>query len=287
MQVVRRGRRPTRSPFDVLDRDQAHPRGAGAAAAGRQDGARPQSRQLLRRDRAGRVLSRRTSCRASTSANDPLLQGRLFSYLDTQLIAPRRRRTSTRFRSTAPKCPMHNLQRDGHMRAWRSPRGASPTSRTASTRPVRARIRRAASRSFAALEENGAKERIRAEQLRRPLQPGAPVLALDDRAGAAPHRQRASRSSSARSRRSRSGAACWAISRSSTRISATRVAAALGMEGQAEAIAPALEVEHRGRALPGAEPDREGAEVDRRTQGRRARQRRHRRQAAREPARSA
>ena len=47
-------------------------------------------------------------------SNDPLLQGRLFSYLDTQL----KRLGSTNFHQlpiNAPKCPMHNFQRDGHM----------------------------------------------------------------------------------------------------------------------------------------------------------------------------
>lgn len=47
-------------------------------------------------------------------SNDPLLQGRLFSYLDTQLS----RLGSPNFNQipvNAPKCPMHNLQRDGHM----------------------------------------------------------------------------------------------------------------------------------------------------------------------------
>ncbi|HEX3864329.1 MAG TPA: catalase [Stellaceae bacterium] len=47
-------------------------------------------------------------------SNDPLLQGRLFSYLDTQLI----RLGGPNFQQipvNAPKCPWHNLQRDGHM----------------------------------------------------------------------------------------------------------------------------------------------------------------------------
>ncbi|MET0588727.1 MAG: catalase [Novosphingobium sp.] len=47
-------------------------------------------------------------------SNDPLLQGRLFSYLDTQL----KRLGSANFHQipiNAPKCPMHNFQRDGHM----------------------------------------------------------------------------------------------------------------------------------------------------------------------------
>jgi len=46
--------------------------------------------------------------------DDPLLQGRNFSYLDTQLKrlgGP----NFTQIPINAPKCPMHNLQRDGHM----------------------------------------------------------------------------------------------------------------------------------------------------------------------------
>jgi len=47
-------------------------------------------------------------------SNDPLLQGRLFSYLDTQ----RSRLGTSNFHQlpiNAPKCPMHNFQRDGTM----------------------------------------------------------------------------------------------------------------------------------------------------------------------------
>ncbi|WP_411834447.1 catalase [Pseudoxanthomonas mexicana] len=47
-------------------------------------------------------------------SNDPLLQGRLFSYLDTQLI----RLGGPNFHQipvNAPKCPFANHQRDGHM----------------------------------------------------------------------------------------------------------------------------------------------------------------------------
>jgi catalase len=47
-------------------------------------------------------------------SNDPLLQGRNFSYLDTQL----KRLGSPNFTNipiNAPKCPFHTLQQDGHM----------------------------------------------------------------------------------------------------------------------------------------------------------------------------
>ena len=54
-------------------------------------------------------------------SNDPLLQGRNFSYLDTQL----KRLGSANFTQipiNAPKCPFHHFQQDGHM-AMRNPVG--------------------------------------------------------------------------------------------------------------------------------------------------------------------
>lgn len=54
-------------------------------------------------------------------SNDPLLQGRNFSYLDTQL----KRLGSPNFAQlpiNAPKCPVHHFQADGHM-AFRNPSG--------------------------------------------------------------------------------------------------------------------------------------------------------------------
>jgi catalase len=54
-------------------------------------------------------------------SNDPLLQGRLFSYLDTQLI----RLGGPNFQQipiNSPQCPFHNLQRDGYMQ-MRSDKG--------------------------------------------------------------------------------------------------------------------------------------------------------------------
>jgi catalase len=54
-------------------------------------------------------------------SDDPLLQGRLFSYLDTQ----KSRLGSTNFHQipvNAPKCPFHNFQRDGMMQT-RVPQG--------------------------------------------------------------------------------------------------------------------------------------------------------------------
>ena len=54
-------------------------------------------------------------------SNDPLLQGRNFSYLDTQL----KRLGGPNFAQlpiNAPKCPFHHFQQDGHM-AFQNPRG--------------------------------------------------------------------------------------------------------------------------------------------------------------------
>ncbi|MGB3627136.1 MAG: catalase [Henriciella sp.] len=54
-------------------------------------------------------------------SNDPLLQGRNFSYLDTQLKrlgGP----NFTHIPINAPRCPVHNFQQDGHM-AMRNPQG--------------------------------------------------------------------------------------------------------------------------------------------------------------------
>lgn len=93
-------------------------------------------------------------------SNDPLLQGRLFSYLDTQLS----RLGSVNFHQipiNAPKCPFGNHQRDGHMQMGQpvgrvsyepnSLSGDSP--REAPTTGFRS----------AAVTETGEKGRIRAE----------------------------------------------------------------------------------------------------------------------------
>jgi catalase len=92
-------------------------------------------------------------------SNDPLLQGRNFSYLDTQL----KRLGSPNFTHipiNAPKCPFHHFQQDGHM-AMRNPAGRvnyQPNSWGGGPRedPVRG------FRSFPNLE-GGEKVRLRAE----------------------------------------------------------------------------------------------------------------------------
>jgi catalase len=92
-------------------------------------------------------------------SNDPLLQGRLFSYLDTQLS----RLGSPNFHQlpiNAPKCPFANQQRDGHM-SMQQPSGRV-SYEPSSLAPDSARETPAGFRSFAA-SEAGERGRIRAE----------------------------------------------------------------------------------------------------------------------------
>ena len=93
-------------------------------------------------------------------SNDPLLQGRLFSYLDTQLS----RLGSPNFHQipiNAPQCPYANLQRDGHMQ-MHLPKGRvnyEPSSLQADA----PREAPEGFRSFAQPADDGAKGRIRVE----------------------------------------------------------------------------------------------------------------------------
>lgn len=101
-------------------------------------------------------------------SNDPLLQGRLFSYLDTQL----KRLGSTNFHQlpiNAAKCPVMNFQRDGHMqmavpkgRANYEPNSLSQAGEEAGPRecPVKGFT---SHRGRAAEQEQGDKLRIRPE----------------------------------------------------------------------------------------------------------------------------
>jgi len=94
-------------------------------------------------------------------SNDPLLQGRLFSYLDTQLL----RLGGPNFHQipvNAPKCPFAHHQRDGHMQM------EVPKSRVAyepsSLEPGSPRASRAAGfRHFAQSADEGDKGRVRPE----------------------------------------------------------------------------------------------------------------------------
>jgi len=93
-------------------------------------------------------------------SNDPLLQGRLFSYLDTQLS----RLGGPNFHQipiNAPKCPFANQQRDGHMQ-MAVPKGRvnyEPSSLQADS----PRETPGGFQSHATLADDGGKSRIRAE----------------------------------------------------------------------------------------------------------------------------
>ena len=94
-------------------------------------------------------------------SNDPLLQGRNFSYLDTQikrLGGP----NFTHIPINAPKCPYANFQQDGHM-AMRNPKGRAnyePNSWGAEGGPRENPAR--GTTSFAE-EAEGPKQRVRSE----------------------------------------------------------------------------------------------------------------------------
>ncbi|HZK91106.1 MAG TPA: catalase [Stellaceae bacterium] len=93
-------------------------------------------------------------------SNDPLLQGRNFSYLDTQLKrlgGP----NFTHLPINAPKCPFHTLQQDGHM-AFINPKGPvnyEPSSRSQGPRET-------PERGFKSFPEELAapKQRVRGEK---------------------------------------------------------------------------------------------------------------------------
>jgi len=94
-------------------------------------------------------------------SNDPLLQGRLFSYLDTQLI----RLGGPNFAQipvNAPRCPVHNLQRDGYMQMAR-PKGRV-NYEPSSLQPGTPRASQAVgTHAFAQPADDGVKGRVRPE----------------------------------------------------------------------------------------------------------------------------
>jgi catalase len=121
--------------------------------------------------------------------NDPLLQGRNFSYLDTQL----KRLGSPNFTHlpvNAPRCPWHHFQQDGHM-AFHNPRGRAnyePNSWGEAGGPRE--VAEGGLTSYPRGDRRAEAPPARGE-LRRPLQPGAPVLHLADAGRAGAHRRRA------------------------------------------------------------------------------------------------
>ena len=156
--------------------------------------------------------------------NDPLLQGRNFSYLDTQL----KRLGSPNFTHlpvNAPKCPFANFQQDGHM-AMVNPVGRvnyEPNSWPAEIGGPR----EDPERGFRVVPGRGGGREApaAARELRRPLQPGPPVLREPDADRAAAHRRRvrvrAEQGRAARHPRADGRATCATSTRTSPTTSPT------------------------------------------------------------------
>ncbi len=94
-------------------------------------------------------------------SNDPLLQGRLFSYVDTQLIrlgGP----NFTQIPINAPQCPFHNFQRDGHMQ-MQQPKGRVNYEPSSLQQDTPRASQAVGTRAFAEQADDGVKGRVRAE----------------------------------------------------------------------------------------------------------------------------
>ena len=111
-------------------------------------------------------------------SNDPLLQGRNFSYLDTQL----KRLGSAKLHASSDQCPKMPVPSFPAGRAHgdaQSRSGAPTTSRIPSAK-ARENRRSAALRSFADVE-NGAEAADSRRKFRGPLQPGQAIFHQSDR----------------------------------------------------------------------------------------------------------
>ena len=196
--------------------------------------------------------------------NDPLLQGRNFSYLDTQLKrlgGP----NFTHIPVNAPKCPMAHFQQDGHM-AMLNPVGRAnyePNSCTGADARASRGSRRAGSRSFRG--RGGRPEATAASrELRRPLQPGRAVLPQPDARRAAAHRRRVHvrAEQGARSPRSASG---WSPTcATSTRVSPPGSPPASVSPSCRRRREPAPPADHRPATVAGAQHPRQRPAVVRR-----------------------
>ena len=147
--------------------------------------------------------------------NDPLLQGRNFSYLDTQL----KRLGSPNFTFlpvNAPRCPFATFQQDGHM-AMSNPIGRSNYEPSSLGQPGEARESPDGRVPDVPGRRAGREAAAAPGELRRPLQPGPAVLREPDADRADCTSPTRSRSSSARWRRRPSGPAWWPACATSTR----------------------------------------------------------------------
>ena len=213
--------------------------------------------------------------------NDPLLQGRNFSYLDTQL----KRLGSPNFTHlpiNAPKCPFAHFQQDGHM-AMRNPVGRvnyEPNSWTAEAMGPR-EDPDGGFRSFPEPLAEATSSGVRSETLRRPLQPGPPVLRQPDADRAEAHRRRVRVRAEQGASSPGSGRGWWPTCATSTRTWPAAIADGLGLDPAPGALGAGAPPDHRPAAVARAEHRRQRPAALRRPQGRRAGHRRRRRRAPR------
>ena len=170
-------------------RDQDRARGTRAAGAGRPDGAEPQPRQLLRRDRAGGVLH--GARRAGHRLQQRSAAGRAASTpTSTRRSRGSAARTSTRSRSTRRSPQVHNNQRDGmHRQAIHRGRVAYEPNSLGGGCPFQA-----GTAGFVSFPEpmraRGAQGARQARDVRRSLHAGDALLEQPDRGREGAHRQR-------------------------------------------------------------------------------------------------
>ena len=174
-------------PFDVLDADEADPRRDRSDSQDRATRAGSGRRQLLRRDRTGCVLHQQHRPRNRLHQRSAVA--------GTQLLLPRHPAEAAGWAQlhapavNAPKCPFASFQQDGHM-AMINPVGRvnyEPNSWTGDERGPRedpATGYRILRRSRRRRDAPGPRRAVR-----RPLQPGPPVLRQPDSGGADAHRQ--------------------------------------------------------------------------------------------------
>ena len=213
----------------------------------------PQSRQLLRRDRAGRVLHGAHRARARLLQRSAARRPHPFLRRHADLAARRaqlprdpdqRPGRAGRTTTSATACigrPFHGV--------------VSPTSRTRSAAAVPFQAGARGFMSFPAAHRRRQGPR-QAGEIRRALQPGDAVLEQPDRRREGAHRRARSASSSPRCRRRPCAGASWPCCATSPKSSPRAVAEGLGMPlPEAAAARPAARAAARSRRVGSAFAD--------------------------------
>ncbi len=173
-------------PFDILDATKLIPEEMVPLAADRPDGARSQSRQLLRRDRTGGLPSRPHRARHRLHERSPAAGPAVLLYRHA-VAAPGRRELP---RDPDQPAEVPDAQLPARRRA---PDGRQPGPGRLRAEQPGARLAARRSRRWFRVA-HGTRPRRQGPRavgdVRRSLQPAAAVLALDVRARTAAHRQR-------------------------------------------------------------------------------------------------